>query len=375
MRNITKREKDEERFHTVVEAAPSAMIMVNREGKITFVNKRVELLFGYGREELLGQFIEILVPERYRSKHLEYRNRFFESPSPRFMGAGRDLFGLRKDGTEVPIEIGLNPIETPEGLYILTSIIDITERKMAEETFKKAHEELQQLSRMKSEFTSMVSHDLKTPLAVLRECIELILDQIEGPITERQKETLHLAKSNVDRMVRLINNVLDLERLEAGKMELALEKTNLNELLTEVYKFMKLVAQKRKIHLSLELPAKPLSTLCDPDKFEEVVINLIDNGLKYTREGGRINIQMKQEEKGIEIIVADNGMGIKKEDQKKIFEMFTRSSENRPMGGMSFGVGLTVCKHLIDLHQGQISVKSKPGQGTAFKVRIPQRLN
>jgi len=132
--DITERKRAEERFRQVIEGAPNGMVMVGREGKIALVNLQIEKSFGYSRDELLGQPIEMLVPERFRGHHLGYRNGFMAEPSTRSMGSGRDLYGLRKDGSEFPVEIGLNPIETEQGLMVLGTIVDITERKQAEET-------------------------------------------------------------------------------------------------------------------------------------------------------------------------------------------------------------------------------------------------
>jgi len=191
LRDITERKQAEERFRQVVEAAPNAMIMVGKGGKISLVNQQVEALFGYAREELLGQPIEMLVPKRFRAKHPVYRDSFFADPKARPMGAGRDLFGLRKDGSEFPVEISLNPIQTPEGLFTLASIIDITERKRLLEDLHKRVGELADADRIKNEFLAMLGHELRGPLAPIRNGLHILREpNVDGSTIERVKSIM-----------------------------------------------------------------------------------------------------------------------------------------------------------------------------------------
>jgi signal transduction histidine kinase len=249
--------------------------------------------------------------------------------------------------------------------------LESSERKRAEEELKQANEDLQRLSQLKSQFALMVSHELRTPLTVIKEAIGIVSDGIDGPVTEGQKETLGMARDNVDRLARLINNVLDYERLESGKMKMVFEKTNINQLINDVHQFMQMVAKKKNIQLLLALPEAPLFATCDSDKLREVMINLIDNGLKFTPSGGKITIRLSQLNNQVKIEVEDTGMGIKKEEQDKIYEMFSRGSGHLALKIGGFGVGLAVCKLIVIQHQGEISVESMPGKGTTFHLLIP----
>ena len=214
--DITERRKAEERFRLVVESAPSAMVMINDQGKIVLVNAQTEKLFGYGRRELLDKNIEMLVPPQFRGKHPSFRSDFFGDPKARSMGVGRDLFGLRKDGTEVPVEIGLNPIKTDEGTFVLAAIVDITERKRAEL-------QVAELDRAKTAFFSNVSHEFRTPLTLLLGPLEDALRTAEGTIATAQRESLEVSHRNALRLLKLVNTLLDFSRIEAGRIQAAFE--------------------------------------------------------------------------------------------------------------------------------------------------------
>ncbi|MGH7831746.1 MAG: sensor histidine kinase, partial [Candidatus Binatia bacterium] len=258
---------------------------------------------------------------------------------------------------------------------VIVFAIDISEQKIAEENMQRFNRELQHLSQLKSQFASMVSHELRTPLTVIKEGINIVLDGIDGPVTPAQQDTLLLARNNVDRLARLINNVLNYEKLESGKMEMAFEEANLNDLVSEVMFFMELAARKKNIRIISELPPRTTKLICDADKLKEVLINLIDNSLKNTQAGGTISIRLKPCTHEIELEVEDNGVGIRPEDQKNIFEMFHQAGSPRASRLGGSGVGLAVCKLVVEQHHGRISVESFPGKGTKFSVMIPNRLS
>lgn len=253
---------------------------------------------------------------------------------------------------------------------ILASVFQ--ERIRAEKEAKKTNIELQRLSELKSEFAGVVAHELKTPLTVIKEGIGMVLDGVDGPVNESQRGTLGLARNNVDRLGRLINNVLTYERLESGKMELEFEKISLNELVQEVFQFMEWAGLQKNLKMHLQTPQETIWACCDSDKIKEVLINLIDNSFKNTPSGGEVRIEMRGGEKEILFQVEDTGIGIPKKDQEEIFKMFRQASAPGTVKIPGAGIGLTVCKLIVELHQGKISVESELGRGTKFTVRIPK---
>ena len=370
-RSLHKSIPDYEIDQRVVESAPNGMILVGREGKITLVNSQIEKFFGYTREELLGQTIEMLVPERFRQKHRGYSDSFFADPKARPMGAGRDLLGLKKDGTEVPIEIGLSPIETPEGLFTLASIIDITERKRAEEELRQTNERLKGLDQLKSEVVSTGSHEIRTPLAIIQESLSLLFEGAVGPVQREQKEYLGMAQANIERLSRLINDVLDYQKLEGGFEEFHRAPHDLNQIIQEVSKGFAKVAAKKGPRIRTRLAEKLPLINFDRDKIIQVLTNFLSNALKFTEKGG-ITVVSERGENWVRVSVRDEGPGIPKEDQAKLFQSFNqlKTKGARKRGGT--GLGLAISRKIIEAHGGRIGVESAPGKkGSVFSFILP----
>src|SRR5882757_806856 len=202
--SIAKRGLAEEMFRLAVEACPSGMVMIDCNGKMVMVNTEIENQFGYTREELIGQPVDMLVPERLRAQHARHRHSFTPKPETRRMGAGRDLFGRRKDGTEFPVEVGLNPIRADDDLWVLGVIVDISQRKNVE--------------RLKDEFVSTVSHELRTPLTSISGSLGLLVGQWSDKLPESATRLVSIAHKNIQRLVRLVSDILDIEKMESNRI-------------------------------------------------------------------------------------------------------------------------------------------------------------
>lgn len=287
-----------------------------------------------------------------------------------------ELFYLPlKDGRV--IEFYAQDVETPSSTDTRRyNFRDVTRQQQIQAACQRTIEKLKQENRAKSDFTAIVSHEIKTPLTAIKESIEIVLEGIDGPVTSDQRDTLGITKNNIDRLTKLISNVLDYERVDSGKLEIKCRETNLSQLVSETLSLMKLAVRKKGIALGYNAAKKPVSAFCDADKLKQVLINLIDNSIKYTNAGGQISVGLWEEHASFCISVRDTGIGIKMTEQDQIFKMFEQSSSSQvnKVDSPSAGVGLTVCKKIIEEHCGTIEVISQPGQGSEFVIRLPKKM-
>ncbi len=249
----------------------------------------------------------------------------------------------------------------------------IAERIYIEREMRMVHEEILRLDKVRAEFTSMVSHELRTPLSSIKEGIDIVLEGIDGPVTEGQRETLGIAKRNVDRLARLINNVLDFSRLESGRMEVDFKPADVGEIVDDVYRLMRPRAAKKGIDLSVEIAEERIVAVCDSDKIRQVITNLVDNAIKYTEGGGRVVVRLAHPENVVCIQVQDTGQGIAESDYENIFTMFGQARGGAWRSGGS-GLGLTISRQMMELHRGTIDVHSVLHQGSTFTVTFPDNL-
>jgi len=369
--DITKRKQAEEQFRLVVEAAPSAMIMVNTEGGITLVNTQAELVFGYTRQELLGRPIETLVPERFRSHHMDYRHGYLGDARARPMGAERELFGLRKDGTEVPIEIGLNPIHTAEGLLVLASIIDISERKQAELEAARQRNEMAHLSRVTTlgELSGSLAHELNLPLGAILSNAQAAQRMLANGKTDlaELREILEEIVSEDKHASEVIRRL----RLWLQKGEVQQHSLHINKVVRDVLKLIRTDLINQNVIVNIQL-ARNLPTISgDSVQLQQVLVNLVVNACDAMADCDmserRLLIRTRAQNGGsaVTVSVIDMGGGVPKEKMEQIFEPFVSTKEK----GM--GLGLSVCRSIITAHHGKLWASNNADRGATFHFTLP----
>lgn len=379
--------------------AAEGIFITNEKGEILRVNPSALKLFGYTEKELVGKTVEILIPKRF-SNHTEHREKYNQNPHPRSMGVGMDLSGLRKDGTELPVEISLSPYTTAEGKFVVAFIIDITLRKQSEERLKnysvelekqvnnrtlileEAVQELQQtkkdlhnalnkereLNELKSRFVSMASHEFRTPLTTMMSSLWLVSKYRDNNDKENHNKHVAKIKTSINNLTDILNDFLSISKLEEGKVENMPEDLNLKAFITDIITEMYTMAiNGQKItytHLGLEIAS------LDKKLLKNVMFNLISNAIKFSPEAGLIEITSEASDTSVKISVKDNGIGISKEDQEHLFERFFRGHNATHIQGT--GLGLNIVAKYAELMNALLDIDSIENKGTRFTIIIPQ---
>ena len=491
-------------FQTLVESAPDALVMIDERGRIALVNHQTEVLFGYSRQELLGQELECLLPERFHTLHLHHRCSYLQTPGVRPMGVGLDLYGRRKDGSEFPVDISLSPLRTAAGLFIISSIRDLTERRRLEqgarahqallqamldvlpsgvylvqgeqvrlvfancaatevwgaswrpgqpmEDFLRSHHigvlssdgrelsydelatvrafrtgqpvyqyqevirqpdetmlpilfnavvlpanlfqhlagagpgaggvlvvmqdiaSLKATEQLKDEFIGMAAHELRNPLAALKGFVEMLhvqsLRGLGGPLADWQQWALEEITVATDRLLDLTEALLDVTRIQAGRLVLRQAPCDLVALARKVVLQIQNTTQHHTIRLQAE--AESLEVCIDAIRIEQVLTNLLHNAVKYSPAGGiiEVTIQIDRDQRLVVVRVQDHGLGIPADQQSHLFQRFARA--HNAQGIVGAGLGLYLCRELVERHGGHIWFESVEGQGSTFFISLPR---
>ena len=413
----------EKTFRVIFETCQEGIAVVDNEGTIVLANTACNDMFGYLQDELIGQSIEKLIPAPIRKMHVKHRHDYAQHPVPRQMGAGRDLRGLKKNGTEFPVEISLNRAVLKGQDHTVAFIIDITHRKRMEDALKRSEKQLisyatqlesrveerteeldqtiealektnkdleeqinvrmkaeneakkaldreRELNELKSRFVSMASHEFRTPLSTILSSASLI-ERYDAPGNdEKRRRHVHKIKSAISNLQQILDDFLSLSKLEEGRIDLKRSEVNVSELIEEVIdELSSITPENQSIRLLVKGKESPLNS--DEKIIKNILINLISNGIKYSEKD--IDVVLTCTKDGLNIKVKDEGLGIPEEEQKHVFERFFRAKNAINIQGT--GLGLNIVKKYVDMLGGNIQFVSKLNKGTTFIVNLPKQEN
>ncbi len=411
--NDSLMKRDMEMLNSLFEFATEGIVICNDKGEIRLANPAAEKMFGYERDELKGQKIEVLIPMRHRQGHISHRDGYVQKPEPRVMGSGRDLHGVRKDGSEIKVEISLSPFITTEGKFVMSFVVDISERKRNEVELRLAHERLQQtsealsllnaeleskvqarteelaeaihslaqskrevmralerekeLNELKSRFITTASHEFRTPLGTILSSVSLIARYDTTEDAEKRKKHIERIKSSVNNLTEILNDFLSIEKLEEGIVRCNPETFDFKKLMHDMSDDMRNIA---KAGQTITLDYSGASEVClDRQLLKNSIINLFSNAIKYSPENKPIHVNVEIGNDKLKMNIRDNGIGIPEEDQPNIFERFYRAKNSGNIQGT--GLGLNIVKKYVELMDGTISFESRFNEGTTFTLEIP----
>jgi PAS domain S-box-containing protein len=404
---------DRAHMTSLFENATEGIILTNGEGKIVTVNPAGERMFGYLPGELNGQLIEVLIPDKFRPHHHESREGFHQNPSNRVMGQGRDLYGRKKDGTELPVEVSLSHYRREGELFVIAFIVDITLRKQIEISMLKQKAELEkitdkirqlnadlevkveertlilkealqkleqsqqelsealdkerQLNEIKSRFVSMASHEFRTPLTTVLSSASLLSKYTGTEDQEKRNKHIQRIKNSVNNLNDILEDFLSLGKLNEGRVDTKMEKVSLRDIVHETMEEMKSMLKKGQ-QFVMDCPGNFVAKT-DKKLFRNILINLISNAIKFSDEGKLITIKGQTINKRAHLSVSDQGIGISEDDQEHLFSSFFRAANATNIQGT--GLGLHIVKRYVDLLGGEVDLQSELNRGTTINFSIP----
>ncbi len=347
----------ENRARAILDTVLDGIITIDDSGDIETVNPAACRIFGYGADEVTGENVKILMPEPFRSAHDGYLRSYIETGEAKVIGIGREVVGQRKDGTTFPMELAVSPMMVGDRMMFTGVVRDISERKKIEN--------------MKNEFVSTVSHELRTPLTSIKGALGLLRGGMQAELSDKARRMIDIAYQNSDRLVRLINDILDIEKIEAGMMKYDLVPRSLAGLLTEAVDANTGFADEHGVRIELHDREPGAVVDADHDRMIQVLTNLLSNAIKYSPEAGVVTVRTDAQDGRIRVSVSDTGPGIPAKFRDTIFSKFAQadSSDTREKGGT--GLGLAISKAIVEEHGGTIGFDTQEGEGTTFHFDLP----
>ena len=365
---ITELRTSESRILALTATAVDGIISISAEGMVLHVNGAAERLFGWTASEMIGQNINMLMPEPYRSEHDGYLSRYLDTGEPRIIGSAREVMARRKDGSTFPIRLAVGHARLPDGNMFVGYITDITERRFLEQDLRDAKNRAEQAAASRTAFLANMSHEIRTPMNSILGFAEVLLN---AKPTEEQAHALGIVRNSARALLRLLNEILDSAKLDRGAMELLNMPFDLRALAEEIVAGMTTTADKKSIRLALHYDEDlPLRFLGDELRIRQVLSNLLGNAVKFTHEGS-VELTIAADSGKVHFIMADTGIGIAPDRLERIFDPFTQADASlaRRYGGT--GLGTTISKQLVELMSGRIWVESELGRGSRFHVMLP----
>lgn len=355
-----------------VNAAPDVILLLNREHRILYCNESSFELLGYAASDLVGESIDLLIPEELRTHHALWVRKYDQYPLPRPMAApGIETVALTRSGQRVPVDIKLSPTSAGKEAYLIAVMRDCRIRREYEDKLKEQYQQLERLNRDKTRFMGILSHDMRNYLGIVRLYQELILSGGVGPLNSEQRDVLTQCEGSVNDALELLESLLDLTSVEQGLLELKTEPILLSHLVTAVTEKYRLIGKQKSQEIALLNKGCSETVEIDRARIVQVVDNLLSNAVKYSRRGTTISVTLARLDDSVRLSVKDAGDGIEPDQLVEIFNPFTLANNVATGGEKRFGLGLAIVKKIVDQHHGKVWVESERGEGSTFHVLLP----